>query len=463
MTGLSGISGHLWHKDYIMDLFEKENKDPKIQPLAARMAPVTLEEFEGQRHIVGEGKLLKRAIEADRISSLIFYGPPGIGKTALAMVISRKTGARFVRENAVSANIKDMRDIMKAAKEARAINGKRTILLLDEIHRFNKAQQDVLMPEVEEGDIILIGTTTENPFFSVNSALLSRSQVFEFKPLDEKDVSEILKRAITDEARGLGKMKLKVDDDAIAHLARLSDGDARKALGSLEIAALTTAPAKDGTVRITLREAEESIQKKAIVYDGDGDAHYDTASSYIKSMRGSDPDAALYWLAKMIVAGEDPRFIARRMVICASEDVGNADPQALVVANAAMQISEFIGFPEARIPLAQATVYVACAPKSNAAYMAVEKAIQDVSEERTQEVPDHLKDASYRGAEKLGHGEGYKYAHSFDKHYVEQDYMRKKKTYYIPTDMGYEKKIKDWMEKLRGQGSGARGQGEKEK
>ena len=446
-----------------MDLFEREQENNKIQPLAARMAPAALEEFEGQRHIVGEGKLLRRAIEADRISSLIFYGPPGIGKTALAMVISRKTGARFVRENAVSANIKDMRDIMKAAKEYKALKGQRTILLLDEIHRFNKAQQDVLMPEVEEGDIILIGTTTENPFFSVNSALLSRSQVFEFKPLDEKDVSVILKRAITDEARGLGKMKLKADEDAIAHLARLSDGDARKALGALEIAALTTAPANDGTVRVTLREAEESIQRKAIVYDSDGDAHYDAASAYIKSMRGSDPDAALYWLAKMIVAGEDPRFIARRMVICASEDVGNADPQALVVANAAMQISEFIGFPEARIPLAQATVYIACAPKSNAAYMAVEKAIQDVSEERTQEVPDHLKDASYRGAEKLGHGEGYKYAHSFDKHYVEQDYMRKKKTYYIPTDIGYEKKIREWMERLRGQGSGARGQGEKEK
>jgi putative ATPase len=443
-----------------MDLFEKEQKNKTPQPLAARMAPQDLGEFQGQEHIVGEGKLLRRAIEADRISSLIFYGPPGVGKTALAMVISKRTGARFVRENAVSSNIKDVRDVMKAAKDHKTLKGVKTILLLDEIHRFNKAQQDVLMPEVEEGDIILIGTTTENPFFSVNSALLSRSQVFEFKPLGEKDVQEILKRAVRDEARGLGKMKLKVDEDALEHLARISDGDARKALGSLEIAALTTLPGTDGTIRVTLREAEESIQKKAIVYGRDGDAHYDTASSYIKSMRGSDPDAALYWLAKMIVAGEDPRFIARRLVICASEDVGNADPQALVVSNAAMQVAEFIGFPEARIPLAQATVYVACAPKSNAAYMAVEKAIQDVSEERTQEVPDHLKDASYGGAEKLGHGEGYKYAHAFDKHYVEQDYMRKKKTYYIPTDMGYERKIKEWMKTLKGQGAGGKGQEE---
>lgn len=432
-----------------MDLFEQEQKNIKVPPLSIRMAPEALEDFNGQEHIIGEGKLLRRAIEADRISSIIFYGPPGVGKTALAMVISKRTGARFVRENAVSANIKDIRDIMKAAKDYRTLKGQKTILLLDEIHRFNKAQQDVLMPEVEEGDIILIGTTTENPYFSVNAALISRSQVFEFKPLVEKDILAILKRAASDGTKGLGKMPLTVDEDAFAHLARVSDGDARKALNSLEVAALTTSPESDGSIHVTLKEAEESIQKKAIVYDRDGDAHYDTASSYIKSMRGSDPDAALYWLAKMIVAGEDPRFIARRLVICASEDVGNADPQALVIANAAMQVSEFIGFPEARIPLAQATVYVACAPKSNAAYMAVEKAIGDVTHERTQEVPDHLKDAHYGGAEKLGHGEGYKYAHSFDDHYVEQDYMRNKRTYYVPGDLGYEKKIKEWLAFLR--------------
>ncbi|MDD4013017.1 MAG: replication-associated recombination protein A [Candidatus Omnitrophica bacterium] len=433
-----------------MDLFEKDRQDEKTRPLAARMAPRDLEEYCGQRHIVGEGMLLRRAIEADRISSLIFYGPPGVGKTALAMVISKKTGARFVRENAVSSGIKEMREIMKAAKEYRTIKGQRTILLLDEIHRFNKAQQDVLMPEVEEGDIILIGTTTENPFFSVNAALISRSQVFEFKPLDEEDIETLLKSAVSDTERGLGKEPLNITEEALRHLAKTSSGDARKALTALEIAALTTKPSPDGKVTITLKEAEESIQKKAVVYDKDGDAHYDAASAYIKSMRGSDPDAALYWLAKMLVAGEDPLFIARRLVICASEDVGNADPHALLVAAAAMQVSDFVGMPEARIPLAQATVYVACAPKSNAAYMGVESAMKDIDSERIQEVPDHLKDASYKDARELGHGEGYKYAHSFDGHYVEQDYMRKKKRYYFPTDLGCEKKIKEWMEKLGG-------------
>ncbi len=417
-------------------------------PLSARMCPEALEDFFGQKHIIGEGKLLKRAIEADRISSVIFYGPPGIGKTALAVVISKTTGAQFIKRNAVSSNVSDIRKVIETAKKQREFQGKKTILLLDEIHRFNKAQQDVLLPEVEGGNLILVGTTTENPYFSVNSALISRSQVFEFKPLEEEDILRALNKALRNEEKGFGKTKVHADEEALRHLAKISDGDLRKALGALEIAVLTTLPDKNGTVNLTLKEAEESIQKKAIVYDRDGDAHYDVASAYIKSMRGTDPDAALYWLAKMIVAGEDPRFVARRLVICASEDVGNADPQALVVANAAMQASDFVGFPEARILLAQATVYVACAPKSNASYMAIDKAISDVEKERTQEVPEALKDASYPGAKKLGHGEGYKYAHSYDNHHVKQDYTRNKKKYYIPTNMGYEKRIKEWLEKL---------------
>jgi putative ATPase len=431
-----------------MDLFEKEQKAQTKAPLAVRMCPRTFDAFFGQEHIVGEGKLLRRAIEADRLTSVIFYGPPGIGKTALAMVISNKTGAQFVRKNAVSSNVKEIRQVTDYAKKQKQLTDKKTILLLDEIHRFNKAQQDVLLPEVESGNIILIGTTTENPFFTVNSALLSRSQIFEFKPLEEEDIKQVIKRALKDKENGLGQKKIRVEDDAMEHLARLSDGDARKALGALEIAAMTTKPAKSGVIKISRVEAEESIQKKAVVYDRDGDAHYDAASAYIKSMRGSDPDAALYWLAKMIVAGEDPRFIARRLVICASEDVGNADPHALILANAAMQAADFVGFPEARIPLAQGTVYVACAPKSNASYMGIENAISDVENERTQEVPDHLKDASYRGAKELGRGEGYKYAHSYEGHHVEQDYMREKKKYYVPTEMGYEKKIKQWLEML---------------
>lgn len=431
-----------------MDLFETQISRADNTPLALRMCPEQLEDFAGQEHIVGEGKLLRRAIEADRISSVIFYGPPGVGKTALATVISKKTGASFVRKNAVSSNVAEIRKIVDSARKILGLNGTKTILLLDEIHRFNKAQQDVLLPEVEGGNVILIGTTTENPFFTVNSALLSRSQIFEFKPLDEKAVTSLLQKALIDKKNGLGNIKARVDADALVHLAKLSDGDARRALGALEIAVLTTPASAGGEVNVTLKTAEESIQKKAVVYDRGGDAHYDAASAYIKSMRGSDPDASLYWLAKMIVAGEDPRFIARRLVICASEDVGNADPRALLVANAAMQAAEFVGFPEARIPLGQATVYVACAPKSNAAYLAVEKAIKDVTDERTQEVPADLKDASYPGADTLGRGQGYKYAHSYEDHYVKQEYMTKKRHYYYPTDMGYEKQIKAWLEKL---------------
>ncbi|MBL7155844.1 MAG: replication-associated recombination protein A [Candidatus Omnitrophica bacterium] len=432
------------------DLFEKKAvKSAKPEPLSARMRPRNLSEFVGQAHILGGGKLLRRAIEADRIASLIFYGPPGSGKTALGYVISIATNSVFENINATSSNVNEVREIITRAKRRLELDGKKTILFIDEIHRFNKAQQDVLMPDVEKGNPILIGTTTHNPFFSINSALLSRSQIFEFKPLKIEEIIAILENALKDKERGLGKIKINMDKEALKFLAKASDGDARRALNALEVGVLTTNPdKKTKTINFTLQAAEESIQRKAIVYDKDEDAHYDTASAFIKSMRGSDPDAALYWLAKMLVAGEDPRFIARRIVICAAEDVGNADPQAIVVANAALQISEFVGLPEARIPLAQATVYIACAPKSNAAYMGIENAMTDVEKERTQGVPDHLKDASYFGAKKLGHGVGYKYAHSYKDHYVKQDYVLDKKKYYIPQAIGYEKKIKEWLEKL---------------
>jgi len=435
-----------------MDLFAKEEKintkDQKQLPLAARMRPRNFDEFAGQSHIISEGKLLRRAIESGQFGSLIFYGPPGCGKTALAYLITEMKKCHFFRINAVTSNVAEMRKLIDAAKENIKIDGRKTILFIDEIHRFNKAQQDVLMPDVEQGNPILIGTTTHNPFFSIVSPLLSRSLVFEFKPLGEEDIANILKRAVKDKERGFGNLKLKFDDKALSHLAKLSDGDARRALNALEVGTLTTKPDKDGNINFTLKVAEESIQKKAVLYDKDEDGHYDTISAFIKSMRGSDPDAALYWLAKMIYAGEDLRFIARRIVICAAEDVGNADPQALVVANAALQISEFVGLPEARIPLAQATVYIACAPKSNAAYMGLENATKDIEANPTQEVPDHLKDASYYGAEKLGHGVGYKYAHSYDKHYVKQEYTVKGKKYYFPADIGYEKKIKEWLASL---------------
>jgi len=433
-----------------MDLFQKDNikTNQKIQPLAIRMRPRTLAEYVGQRHILGEGKLLTRAIEADRISSLILYGPPGSGKNCLAYCVSNMTKAFFYELNAVTSNVAELRKVIDAAKKRLETANQRTILFVDEIHRFNKAQQDVLMPDVEDGTVILIGATTHNPFFSIVSPLLSRSIIFQLEPLKEEDMQVILNNAISDKERGLGKIPLKVDDEALKHLARLSDGDARRALNALEVGALTTIASKDGKIHFTLKVAEESIQKKAVVYDKDEDGHYDAISAFIKSMRGSDPDAALYWLAKMLYAGEDPRFIARRIVICAAEDVGNADPQALLVANSAMQISEFVGMPEARIPLAQATVYIACAPKSNAAYMGIEKAIEDVKAGRTLEVPKSLRDANYQGAKQFGHGEGYKYSHSSDQHYIKQDFILAKKKYYIPTQMGYEKKIAEWLKYL---------------
>ncbi|MCG2722552.1 MAG: replication-associated recombination protein A, partial [Thermodesulfovibrionales bacterium] len=407
-----------------MELFKKETTG---QPLAFRMCPRTLEEYAGQQHILGEGKLLRRAIEADRISSLILYGPPGTGKTALARVIAEKTKAHFEWLNAATIGIDEIRKVIQNAK-ARKARDVRTILFLDEIHRFNKLQQDALLPDVEEGNIILIAPTVENPFFYVNSALLSRSQIFELKPLTEDDILFVLKNALRDSEHGLGSMKISMDDGVLTHITRMSDGDARKALSALELACLTTPPDESGQVRITLAIAEESIQKKVVVYDKKGDQHYDTISAFIKSMRGSDPDAAVYYLAKMIYAGEDPRFIARRIVICASEDVGEADPMALVVATAVLRAVEFVGMPEARIPLAQAVIHIAKAPKSNACYRAIEAALKDVGNEETMEVPDHLKDSHYPGAKKLGHGEGYKYPHDFGG-YVEQDYLKKKKKY----------------------------------
>ncbi len=433
-----------------MDLFEKEKANAgKAEPLAVRARPRTLDDFIGQEQILGNDKLLHRLIESDKITSVILYGPPGCGKTALALIISERTKSNFERINAASNNVADIRRIIDFGKKRASIDGKRTILLIDEIHRFNKAQQDVLMPDVEAGNPILIGTTTHNPFFYVNSALLSRSQVFEFKRLSDDNVVTILKKALADKNYGLGKIPVKMDEEAFAHLAKVSGGDARRALSALEVGVLTTPAGKDKKVHFTMKVAEESIQKKAVVYDKDEDGHYDTISAFIKSMRGSDPDAALYWLAKMIYAGEDPRFIARRIVICAAEDVGNADPQALIVANAALQVSEFVGMPEARIPLAQAAVYIACAPKSNAAYLGIEAALKDVEEGKVLEVPDHLKDA-HLDSEEFGHGKGYKYAHNYEDHYVKQEYKPSDKRYYIPTTMGYEKKIKEWLENLKG-------------
>ncbi|MBA3060683.1 MAG: replication-associated recombination protein A [Nitrospirae bacterium] len=412
-----------------MSLF---NKHENIKdPLAYRMAPRTLDEYAGQEHILGKGKLLRRAIEADRITSLILYGPPGTGKTALAQVIANKTNARFEWLNAATVGLDELRRVIKKARDEKK-TGTRTILFLDEIHRFNKLQQDALLPDVEEGNITLIAATVENPFFYVNSALLSRSQVFELKPLLTEDILKILNRALTDKERGVGNLNISPEKGSLEHIAKMADGDARKALSALEIAALTTQPGENGKIIITKEIAEESIQKKAIVYDKKGNQHYDTISAFIKSMRGSDPDAAIYYLAKMLYAGEDPRFIARRIVICAAEDVGLKDPMALVLAISALKAVEFVGMPEARIPLAEAVIYIANAPKGNAAYMAIEEAMKDIAEEETMEVPDHLKGSNYSGAKKLGHGTGYKYPHDYPEGKIEQEYLKKKKKYYKP-------------------------------
>ena len=420
------------------------------QPLAARMRPRDLNEFVGQSHILGPGQLLRRAIEADRIQSLIFYGPPGTGKTSLAQIIARQTRSKFERLSGVESNVADMRRVLSLAANRIENRQQSTILFIDEIHRFNKAQQDVLLPDVEGGVVRLIGATTHNPFFFVNSPLVSRSQIFELRPLGEEELYALLQRALADPERGLGYLKVRAEEAALRHLAKLSDGDARKALNALEIAALTTPPDAGGAIHLDLTVAEQSIQKKAVVYD-DEDAHYDTISAFIKSMRGSDPDATLYWLAKMIHAGEDPRFIARRIVIHAAEDVGLADPMALVLANAAFQAAEFIGWPEARIPLAEAAIYIATATKSNSTVLAIDAALKDVESGRTLAVPEHLRDASYRGAKRLGHGQGYQYAHDHPEHFVAQDYLGADKRYYEPTEQGVEKKIKERVEKWRAQ------------
>lgn len=430
----------------------EEDRAPRHQPLAARMRPRDLSELVGQRHILGPGQLLRRAIEADRVQSLIFYGPPGTGKTSLAQIIARQTRSKFERLSGVDSNVADMRRVLSLAANRLENKGQSTILFIDEIHRFNKAQQDVLLPDVEGGVVRLIGATTHNPFFFVNSPLVSRSQIFELRPLEEEDIYVLLQRALNDQERGLGYLKIRADEAALRHLSKLSDGDARKALNALEIAALTTAPDSGGVIHIDLPVAEQSIQKKAVVYD-DEDAHYDTISAFIKSMRGSDPDATLYWLAKMIHAGEDPRFIARRIVIHAAEDVGLADPMALVLANAAFQAAEFIGWPEARIPLAEAAIYIATATKSNSTVLAIDAALKDVESGRTLAVPEHLRDASYRGAKRLGHGEGYQYAHDHPGHFVAQDYLGADRRYYEPTEQGVEKKIKERVEKWRAQSS----------
>lgn len=421
-------------------------------PLASRLRPRTLDEVVGQSHIIGKDKLLYRAIQADKLGSVIFYGPPGTGKTTLARVIANTTSSDFRQINATVAGKKDMEDVVKAAKDNMGMYGRKTILFVDEIHRFNKGQQDYLLPFVEDGTLILIGATTENPYFEVNGALLSRSRIFELKPLEKEDIKELIRRALTDEERGMGVYGAVMDPDAMDFLADTANGDARAALNAVELGILTTERREDGKIHIDLETAQECIQKRAVYYDKNGDNHYDTISAFIKSMRGSDPDAAVYYLARMLYAGEDIKFISRRIMICASEDVGNADPQALTVAVSAAQAVERVGMPEAAIILSQAVTYVATAPKSNAACMAISQAQQTVEETRTMPVPVHLKDAHYKGAGKLGHGAGYRYAHDYPKHYVEQQYLPDGLTgtaFYHPSDNGYERQIKKHMEWLK--------------
>ena len=432
-----------------MDLFEymRETNKEKESPLASRLRPTTLEEVVGQQHIIGKDKLLYRAIKADKLSSVIFYGPPGTGKTTLAKVIANTTSAEFTQINATVAGKKDMEEVVNKAKQIYGMYQRKTILFVDEIHRFNKSQQDYLLPFVEDGTLILIGATTENPYFEVNSALISRSSIFELKPLSTEDVETLILRAVKDSQKGMGSYHAKIDEDALHFLADLSGGDARLALNAVELGILTTSRSDDGWIHLTLDVVSECIQKRVVRYDKTGDNHYDTISAFIKSMRGSDPDAAVYYLAKMLYAGEDIKFIARRIMICASEDVGNADPMALTVAVSAAQAAERIGMPEAQIILSQAVLYVATAPKSNAAYNAVSAAMDNVKRVKTT-VPPHLQDAHYKGSQNLGHGVGYRYAHDYPKHYVEQQYLPdeiKGEVFYEPGDNGYEAKIKEHM------------------
>jgi putative ATPase len=431
-----------------IDLFQgiHEANLRKAQPLAARMRPRSVEEFVGQEHFFGPGKLLRRLLQADRLSSVIFYGPPGTGKTALAYVIAAHTRCHFRPLNAVASGTKEVRDLLQEARHELEATGQRTILFVDELHRFNRAQQDVLLPDVEEGRVILIGATTQNPFFAINSPLLSRSQIFTFEPLTREEVKTLLARALADRERGLGNHDVRMWPEALDFLAEISDGDARRALNALEVGVLS---AKQQPVEFTLEVARDSIQRKVLDYDSTGDAHYDVASAFIKSMRGSDPDAAIYWLARLLEAGEDPRFIARRIVILASEDVGNADPQALVVAAAALQAVEFVGLPECQLPLAQAVTYLATAPKSNASTLAIMQAREDVRSGRTLPVPGHLRDSHYRGADQLGRGSAYQYSHDYEGGWVNQQYLPEERRYYEPVDRGYEAELRKRLEALR--------------
>ncbi|MCA9102437.1 MAG: replication-associated recombination protein A [Planctomycetales bacterium] len=431
-----------------MSLFAETEKSnfEQVLPLAARMRPATLGEFVGQRHFLGEGKLLERLVRADRLSSVIFYGPPGTGKTTLARLLAGESRSRFRQLNAVSSGVKDVRALLDEARDRVATAGQRTLLFIDEIHRFSRSQQDVLLPDVENGVVILVGATTQNPFFTINSALVSRSQVFQFQPLSDEDVRALVQRAANDRERGLGKHEVMLDDEAVEFLVEVSDGDARRALAALEVGVLSTTARP---VHFTRALAEESVQRKAIEYDATGDAHYDAASALIKSVRGSDPDAALYWLARMLEAGEDVRFLARRVVISASEDIGNADPQALPIAVAAMQATEFVGLPECQLALAQAVTYLACAPKSNAATVGIGEARQDVREGRLIPVPVHLRDSHYGGAKRLGHGEGYEYSHNAPGGVAAEDYLGVEREYYRPTDRGFERQLGERLAEIR--------------
>ncbi|ADQ15058.1 replication-associated recombination protein A [Halanaerobium hydrogeniformans] len=441
-----------------MNLFENSDQEKKDQPLAYRMRPRNLEEFFGQKDIVGENKLLSRAIKADRLRSLIFYGPPGTGKTSLAQVIANQTKAEFIKLNAVTSGVKDIREVIKKAKSNRSLYNTKTILFIDEIHRFNKSQQDALLPSVENGTLIMIGATTENPYFEVNSPLLSRSRIFRLEKLEASQIYKILKKALINKERGLGKLEVNISEKDLRFIAELADGDARVALNTLELAVLTTPHDKNGQINLDKEIIEDSMQKRILNYDNKGDNHYDVISAFIKSMRGSDPDAAIYWLARMIVSGEDPKFIARRVVIHAAEDVGMADPTALIIAESAARAVEQIGFPEARIPLAEAVIYIATAPKSNSVINAIDEAVNYVKNHGAASVPAHLKDSHYSGAKDLGHGVDYKYPHNFNNNYVEQNYLPdelSQKDFYKPGNLGREKKVKDFLNYLRQDQTGA--------
>ncbi|AFS78328.1 AAA ATPase, central domain protein [Gottschalkia acidurici 9a] len=437
-----------------MDLFEyTANKNlERMAPLADRMRPTTLEEYTGQDHIVGKGKLLYRAIKADKISSIILYGPPGTGKTTLAKIIANTTQMKFEQLNAVTSGIKDIREVIEKSKEKLGMYNERTILFIDEIHRFNKSQQDALLPYVENGTLILIGATTENPYFEVNKALISRSMIFKLEPLSNEDIKKVILTALDDKDKGLGSFNINIDPDALKHLTDISNGDARIALNGLELGVLTTDPNEKGIINITLDIIQECVQQRAIKYEKNGDEHYDTVSAFIKSMRGSDPDATLYWLAKMLYAGEDPKFIARRIIISASEDVGNADPQALSIATSAFDAVNFIGMPEGRIILAQAAVYIACAPKSNSSYVGIDKALNDIKNIQTGKVPAHLRDAHYSGSSNFGNGKGYLYPHNYEDGFIKQQYLPDNMVgakYYEPTNNGYEKVIMERLKYIR--------------